>query len=393
MSSKLIARNADLTRLCKEGYNIDIVGGHLIARDIPYVTKDRRVEYNGILACSLDLNGEITNRPSDHTIKFAGSHPCTEAGVEIEAIRHQSAEYKVTEQLKMQHSFSSKPPCGYYENYYEKIRNYAAILAGYAAQIDPAATAQTFRVVEPQDENSPFEYIDTASARADINTITAKLAVEKVVIVGLGGTGSYVLDLLSKTPVKQIHLYDDDKFSSHNAFRAPGAASMDQLHEQPLKVDYLKAIYGRMHKGVVAHPTRVDAANIEELRGASCVFLCMDSGPQKKFIVEKLEEFGGMFIDVGMGVYAKNERLGGIARVTTSADGSRDAARARLSFSDTDEPNAYDKNIQIADLNALNATLAVIRWKKSRAFYFDLKNERFSSYTVGSNLLLSEDIA
>ena len=50
---------------------------------------------------------------------------------------------------------------------------------------------------------------------------------KKVVIVGLGGTGGYLLDLLAKTPIEEIHLYDDDIFGTHNAFRAPGAASLD----------------------------------------------------------------------------------------------------------------------------------------------------------------------
>lgn len=32
----------------------------------------------------------------------------------------------------------------------------------------------------------------------------------------------------------------------------------------------------------------------------------------------------------------------------------------------------YDYNIQIADLNALNAALTVIKWKKLWGFYLDL---------------------
>jgi len=124
----------------------------------------------------------------------------------------------------------------------------------------------------------------------------------------------------------------------------------------------------------------------------ACVFLCIDAGAGKKFIVEKLEEFGVLFIDVGMGLYAKNDTLGGILRVTTSTSESRERARRRMSFADNDENNEYDKNIQIADLNALNAVLAVVRWKKMRGFYFDHKQERFSSYTIGGNMLLNEDI-
>lgn len=391
MSRRLIDHNADLRRLREDGYNIDIHAGYLIARDIPYVNGNREV-CRGILVSSLDLNDEITNRPQDHTIKFAGDYPCTSEGQPIEGIRHNSGSIGISASLTAQHSFSSKPPRGHYEDYHEKIKSYAAILCSHATSIDPTATPRTFRVVEPESDDSPFNYIDTASARADINMVTIKLAVEKLAIVGLGGTGSYVLDLLSKTPAKEIHLFDGDKFSSHNAFRAPGAASKEDLRKQPMKVDYFREIYSRLHRGVVAHPEHVDASNVEQLRGMACVFLCIDAGTGKKLVVEKLEEFGTPFIDVGMGLYVKNETLGGILRVTTSDAEGRASARARMSFAEGDGNNEYDKNIQIADLNALNATLAVIRWKKMRGFYFDQKQERFTSYTIGCNMLLSEDI-
>ncbi len=393
MSHKLIDRNDDLRRLREEGFNVDILGANLIVRDVPYLNEKREVLYDGVLITSLALNGEITNRPDDHTIRFAGQYPCTSEGDPIEGIRAGSEVVRFSEKLSAQHRFSSKPPRGHYENYYEKVRTYAAIISGPAAVIDPHATARTFRVVEPEDDDdSPFHYVDTASARAEIDMATAKLKVEKIAIVGLGGTGSYVLDFMAKTPVKEIHLFDGDKFSSHNAFRAPGAASRDDLHKQFLKVEYFEEIYSRLHKGIVAHGQHVDATNVEQLRGMSCVFLCIDAGPGKKFIVEKLEEFGILFIDTGMGLYVSNETIGGIVRVTTSEHGKRETARARMSFAGDGGPNEYDKNVQIADLNALNAVLAVIRWKRLRGFYFDLKRERFTSYTIGNSMLLNEDI-
>lgn len=390
MSHKQIDLSADLRRLRDEGYNIEIDAGYLIVRDIPYVN-DRRELCRGILATSLDLNGDITNRPSDHTIKFVGEYPCTGEGQPIEGIRHNSSAFGLTERLTAQHSFSSKPPGGY-EDYYEKIKTYAAILSGPATSIDPTATPRTFHVVEPQGDDVPFNYIDTASARAEINLITRKLVVEKLAIVGLGGTGSYVLDLVAKTPAKEIHLFDADKFSSHNAFRAPGAASKEDLHKQPLKVEYFREIYSRLHRGIVAHAEHVVASNVEQLREMACVFLCVDAGAGKRFIVEKLEEFGTVFIDVGMGLYATNDMLGGKLRVTTSEPHNRAAARAQISFAGDEGDNEYDRNIQIAELNALNATLAVLRWKKLRGFYFDHTHERSTTYTIGSNMLLSDDI-
>jgi hypothetical protein len=391
MSHKLIDLNEPLRKLRDEGFNVDIHAANLVVRDVPHVNEKQEV-CRGVLVSSLNMNGDIVNQPSDHTIKFAGDYPCTSDGKPIDGIRHGNAAVRISESLTTQHSFSSKPPRGYYESEYEKIKTYVAILSGPAANIDPTATARTFQVVSPEEGDSPFHYLDTASARAEINMITQKLAVEKIAIVGLGGTGSYVLDLLAKTPVKQIHLFDGDKFSSHNAFRAPGAASKDDLHKQLLKVEYLKEIYSRLHTGIVAHETNVDASNVDQLRDMACVFLCVGGGKGKKQIVEKLEEFGVLFIDVGMGLYATDEALGGILRVVTSTPENRAIARGRISFTENDEVDEYDKNIQIADLNALNAVLAVIRWKKLRGFYFDHKNERFSSYTIGGNMLLNEDV-
>jgi hypothetical protein len=41
-----------------------------------------------------------------------------------------------------------------------------------------------------------------------------------------------------------------------------------------------------------------------------------------------------------------------------------------------------------ADLNALNAALAVIKWKKLACFYQGLDHEHHSTYTIGGNMLL-----
>ncbi|WP_318271316.1 ThiF family adenylyltransferase [Sphingobacterium cellulitidis] len=46
-----------------------------------------------------------------------------------------------------------------------------------------------------------------------------KLERQKIAIIGLGGTGAYILDMVAKTPVKEIHLFDGDSFDQHNAFR------------------------------------------------------------------------------------------------------------------------------------------------------------------------------
>jgi len=284
-------------------------------------------------------------------------------------------------------------PSGFYENYYDKVAQYVTILSGYAQKIEPGVTAKTFRpVAAAGDEETVFKYIDTASTRAEIGAVTAKLAVvKKIAIVGLGGTGSYVLDLVAKTPVREIHLFDGDDFLQHNAFRSPGAPSLDELVAMPKKAAYFKGIYDKMRNGIFVHENYIGPENVDELREMSFVFMCME-GTAKKLIVEKLEEFGLAFVYVGMGVYLSEGSLGGTLRVTTSTPSQRDHVRKRVSFSDDAGRNEYDVNIQIADLNALNAALAVIKWKKLMGFYQDLDFEHHCTYTIGGNMLRNEDV-
>jgi len=390
MSYKLIDLNEDLRRLRDNGYNVDINGAFLIVRDIPYVTERKEIRYDGILVTELALNGDQTTTSDRHQMRFVGECPCDVNGVSLYAIRPDRVEYKISDDLICTFEFSNKPAGGY-PDYYEKVRNYAALVSGPASTLDRSATPMTFNVTEPKDDDSPFNYLDTNAAK-EINAATQKLAVESIAIIGLGGTGGYVLDLIAKTPVRHIHLYDGDKFSSHNAFRAPGAAAIDELRAQQLKVGYFKNVYSAMHRGIVAHPEYVEAGNVAQLTGMDCVFLCMDAGPGKRLIVDTLQATQVPFFDASIGLYNKNDVIGGIVQVTTSTADNRAQARGRMSLSDADEPNEYDKNIQVADLNALCAQLAVMRWKKMRGFYQGYDRSNFSSFTVGRTFLINEDL-
>jgi hypothetical protein len=395
MSHKLISHSLDLKKLQDEGYDLEIRSGYLLVKDVPYVDSSRTVR-RGTLVMTLTLAGDVTAQPDDHVAHFIGAHPCREDGKEIEQVKNQSAKRALVEDVVIDHTFSAKPkPADKYDDYYAKVTTYVAIFSRYAQVIEATATAKTFPVIEPvkesDKEETVFNYIDTASSRAEINLITKKLELLKIGIIGLGGTGSYVLDFLAKTPVEEIHLFDGDKFLQHNAFRSPGAPSLDELKAKQSKSAYLQNLYSKMRRGIIDHKAYLTAENIESLRGMDFVFLCIDGSPAKKLIVERLEEFGAPFVDVGMGVYVIEDSLAGIVRVTTSTPKQRDHVRARISFSEGGGNNEYDRNIQIAELNALNAALAVIKWKKWFGFYMDLEHEHHSTYTIDGNTLTNEE--
>jgi predicted ThiF/HesA family dinucleotide-utilizing enzyme len=335
--------------------------------------------------------GGVTTTPDTHVAYFTGDHPCRSDGREIDQIKNPSGGKELAKGVVVNHTFSAKPNPPH-PDYHAKMMMYVDILEGQAKVIEPAATARTFPVIEAvEDEDTVFNYIDTASSRAEIDLITQKLAVPRIAIVGLGGTGAYVLDLVAKTPVKEIHLFDGDTFLQHNAFRSPGAPSIEELKAKPGKVAYLQGIYAKMRRGIVAHPEYLDTENIELLRAMQFVFLCFDGGTAKRLIVQRLEEFGVPFVDVGMGVYATDNALSGVLRVTTSTPQQRDHFRKCAPFTDGDAHNEYALNIQIADLNALNAALAVIKWKKLFGFYLDLDREHHCTYTIDGNTLENDD--
>lgn len=397
MSQQLISRSPDLKRLRDEEYNVSIVDSHLVVSDVPYVTANREVKL-GKLVTDLQISGDAVSGMGSHVAFFVGEYPCDQHGRPLEHFRHTSQRQQKGPNLVIDHSFSARPTGSSgkraYKDYYEKMTTYIWSISSPAQALDPSQTPQNSPVFETSEQESVFRYEDTASSRAGIGALASKLALEAVGIVGLGGTGGYILDHVVKTPVKNIHLFDGDVFSNHNAFRAQGAASLEELRAKPSKVEYFQALYSKMRRGIHAHVGLIDEKSVEKLRGMSFVFLCVDDGPSRKLIVEKLEEFGVPFIDVGMGInFADDGTLFGSLRVATSTPEMREQIHTgnRIPFEDGDEQNLYATNVQVSELNCLNACLAVIKWKKLMGFYFDEESEYFSTLSVHGNTIINDD--
>lgn len=396
MSNELIARSEKLLALRNEGYNLSIEHGYLVVREVPYVDSASKPHSDGMLVCEFSGDGDATN--IYHTMMFAGEYPCDSHGNPLAGLRNSSARQVLhaDPDLVVDHNFSAKPDTEAYPNYYEKVTTYVEIISGPAKALDKNLTAKTFPTILETRTDAPFKYIDTSSARAKITAVTQKLETEKVAIIGLGGSGSYVLDLVSKTPVREIHLYDKDVFSQHNAFRSPGAASAEVFSTKAKKVSYLNSIYSNLRNLLIPHEENVTSENAGELQGMSMVFICVDKNSARREIIENLERLGISFIDCGMGVEVINGALSATVRATTSTPAARSHVRdkGRIDMSDDCAvDDEYATNIQIADLNMLNAALAVIKWKKLVGFYVDYEHEFHTTYTVEENLLTSEDKA
>lgn len=393
MSEKLISLNQDLKKLRDEGYEIEVTSGYLVLHSVPYVTAHSEIAM-GKLVTDLTLSGDRTQRPGDHQVWFSGEFPCKRNGVEIEALRHSSGTQTLCNGVVVHHRFSCKPPEGY-PDYYSKMTRYVEIISNEAMAIEPSGnvSARTYKPQVSSPDESVFIYTDSASSRAGIVGLAAKLAMDKVAIIGLGGTGAYLLDLVAKTHAKEIHLFDGDTFLQHNAFRAPGAASFEALSSRPLKVDYYTQIYGQMRRGIIPHRYFIDDENVQELSGYNFIFLCVDKPSVRGLVSNYLHDMQIPFIDVGMELELIEESscLIGTCRTTLCTPDKSDHFSRRVSLGGSEEDDIYKSNIQVADLNSLNATMAVIRWKKYCGFYQDLYREHQSTYDINTHQLSRDE--
>ena len=175
MSQELIEANSDLRRLREEGYAVEVKDSFLLVHEIPYVNSKCQIKY-GILVSDLSsMAGNITTSPvSQHVAYFIGDHPCNSDGSIISAIKHSSNNQSFTKEITVNHSFSNKPQGGY-QNYYEKMVSYINIISSQAKVIDDSVSEKPFKIVDSEDEEPIFNYVDTNSGKAKITAISSVL--------------------------------------------------------------------------------------------------------------------------------------------------------------------------------------------------------------------------
>lgn len=398
MSHPLIDRNEPLRRLRDEGYELEVASGYVLVH-VPYVDSTPSIQF-GTLAYDYTDSAHVLALPRDHTAFWCGKPPCQRDGKEMVGIKASDISTQIRPGLVATIHLSNKPRVEGGVNYvepdlYAKFKRYIGIICPPAESLNSSIRAASFKPVRTTADESPFKYTDTASSRAGINAVADKLKSLTIAIIGLGGTGSYILDLVAKTPVKEIRIFDDDPFYSHNAFRAPGAASYEELEQRPTKAAYFAARYSNMHRHIKSNEVRIGAANAQLLDGVDFAFVCVDDGEARRVIMEQLLSRRIAFADVGLGVklVTGENSLIGTVRVTSSSSSKHDHLLngTRVPISPRAADDDYRHNIQIADLNALNAVLAVIRWKKLFGVYQDQEREHHSTYSVNCNLLTSDE--
>jgi len=376
MLKTLASRNADLRALLEKGYALALDTNYLVVRDIPYLDAAGELKWGAIVA-KLVFEDDVTVRPEDHQVFWAGPRPYGLDGQVVRGLGGGDAQLSLSEHCSdvvVQQSFSHKlkengEPRAYVDHV-EKIESYVTVISGPAMQrfnVDP----YTFRDCDEAPGNSVFKLRDTLTSRAEISDLAKLFENDVVAVIGLGGTGAYLLDYMVKTPVREIRGFDPDHFFVHNAFRSPGRldAGDDGDLRRP-KAEVYGTRYDNFRKGLTIKPLFVDESSADEFESVTFAFVCVDKGSSRKRILDLLISRNIPFIDVGMGLNRRHGAISGMVRTTYFPQDVGASVRGKGYVPETDPPDdVYKTNIQIAELNALNAALAVLRFKQIRGFY------------------------
>ena len=392
MLSSLISRSADLSALYEAGYCLEVRGAYLLVCGIPYVADDGGIQFADIVT-HLNITGaageEVTLQPSDHTVWWTGGIPYT-------ADRQSMEKYlscgkweqgrNIGEGITVYMQWSRKPreagSARGYRDYQEKVETYVGEVGGQADGLKPGVLEAARKGGDPAVISSTrFAYMDTNAYRNGTKGIESRIEEEVVAVIGVGGTGSYLVDVLAKTNVRELHLFDDDVMKIHNAFRVAGAARVGELNGQKSKLDWHAERYSNVRReGLHLHCKKLNEENLDALRACTTVFIAVDDLAVRRTIQRGCAAMGILHLSVGIGLEvegANDDQIGGMVKIETNFD----AGKPRHEGCESTErqggrgDDVYSSNIQTAELNMLGAALAIAEWKALRGVYRSERDE------------------
>ena len=387
MSPTPTNHETELAEVLQAGFDCCVEDDILTVGPIPYRLSDGGIGH-GSLICHLNRNGEDIAPPSDHTAAWIGDEvPHLQAGGPMDRLIIDQSRNSWSNGATSVCIMSRRRPEPY-PNYGQKMLTYARLIAREAVT---AWRESSPGVVEVKDVSQLVDH-ETGLNRARVGHFNALLARENVAVIGAGGTGAHIVDLVSKTNVRQVDIYDPDYVSTHTQLRWPGIVERRVVEEKMNKAEYLAALYARRtNRNIQGHPFAIGKDNLTYLNGKTMIFVAIDKGPARREILVGLADMGLNFIDCGIDLQGNDGPLTASLRIIRCQAEQSAEKRLELAMLAPGDANAadddlYAQNIQTGEMNSLNAALAVIAWKQGIEFYRDAYGYRRSRMHMSSNM-------
>ena len=202
----------------QEGFDIKVDSDVVIAVGVPCLLKDGVVS-----TCTIEKSYEPdTGKPdsrigeANHAVRIVPDQAIDGRVYNADGTpmgNHIGGDGKTWSNISIHKGSQSKPE--------DDVSAYA-VLHRYAKQVIGAVSAGAYSDIRSTAIPHPFKIPYTFEDRSGVRPVQDRIRGQRIAIVGLGGSGAYVLDLIAKVPVKEIHLLDSDVVEWHTLVRAPG---------------------------------------------------------------------------------------------------------------------------------------------------------------------------
>ena len=280
-----------------------------------------------------------------------------------------------------------------------KPENARELLARYGRHIVGAVAAKETGLIDAGTKTLGQIAAETYETRANLVVVQERIRDLSVAIVGLGGTGSYIFDLLARTPVKRIVIVDNDEIHLKNLMRCPGGVDRDtmkRVHQDRIKkVHYYESTHSDLPVEIIALAEYANGDISERLKELDVGFVFVAMGHSPGYEHGRPDDvYAGLamaeipFIDSGISLRLEGGRLAGSVRITRCAAGAstweQDIPKVGLKGAE----DLYH-NIQLPEVNSLGAVMAVLEWRRMSGQYQDeTRGTRVAKYDIEGNQIL-----
>ena len=212
------------------------------------------------------------------------------------------------------------------------------------------------------------------------------VAQERVAIVGLGGVGAWIADVVVKADPQKVHGWDYDCIEPKNILRMPGGLDPNLWIGKP-KADWFQDTYSLLHTGVHGHNVKVAPENVQEvIEKATFAFVAVDDGHDRAMVCDALADAGIPFVVVGLSLVRREKRVKVSMRIVTAHVGVSSWRQAipQVGQAGQDDYGSLD----VPHVYAMAASWAIQSWRKVRGQFWQEEREECLVYRASDQSLI-----
>ena len=212
---------------------------------------------------------------------------------------------------------------------------------------------------------------------------------ERVGVVGLGGVGAWIADMVVKADPQEVHGWDYDCIEPKNILRMPGGLAPEAWIGRT-KADWFQEIYSIIHANAHGHNVRVHSENVKDvIESATFCFVAVDDSDDRMMVCDGLAAAGIPFVVAGVSLSREHGVTASMRIVTAHAGVSswRDAI-PQVGRAGQDEYGS----LELPDIYSMAAGWAVQSWRKMRGQFVQEQREECLEYSSSDQSLIMRGV-